>query len=79
MWQAVQHVLHDGPRMHTVGPRENLADIALLYYGHASKWPAIYRHNTHTIANPNDVTPGQQLVIPYLEPHISRELLEFSE
>ncbi|MCA9966022.1 MAG: LysM peptidoglycan-binding domain-containing protein [Anaerolineales bacterium] len=54
---------------HIVQPGETLADIALHYYGSATrdKWMLIYELNKHEIGNdPAFTQPGQQLQIPSL-------------
>ncbi len=53
-------------RTHRVARGETLATIAQAYYGDASKWAVIYSHNERYIANPNQLDPGQELVIPHL-------------
>lgn len=54
-------------KKHVVAAGETLGDIALKYYGSASKekWMAIYEANKGLIGdNPNKIKVGQELVIP---------------
>lgn len=53
-------------RTHRVARGETLAGIAQTYYGDASKWSVIYRHNDRYIRNPNQLDPGMELVVPHL-------------
>jgi hypothetical protein len=54
-------------RVHVVRHGDWLSKIAAHYYGHASKWPALYEANRRTIGNnPNLIIPGQRLIIPSL-------------
>jgi len=55
---------------HVVAAGETLSDLALKYYGSASKdhWMKIYEHNKAAIGdNPNVIKPGLQLRIPEIE------------
>jgi nucleoid-associated protein YgaU len=54
---------------HVMTDRETLSDLALKYYGHATKkyWMLIYTANEAAIGpNPNQVRPGTELKIPVL-------------
>ena len=54
---------------HTMTDKETLGDLALKYYGHATKryWQLIYDANKDAIGpNPNQVRPGTVLKIPVL-------------
>jgi nucleoid-associated protein YgaU len=54
---------------HTVSDDDTLSDIALKYYGHATKpyYMHIYEANKTTIGdNPNVIRPGIELQIPEL-------------
>ena len=54
---------------HTMTDKETLSDLALKYYGHATKpyWQLIYEANKEAIgSNPNQVRPGTVLKIPVL-------------
>lgn len=60
-------------RLHRVMPGETLTTIAEQYYGcrdstkHAL---IIWQHNRDHVADPNQIYPGQQLVIPHLPSHM---------
>lgn len=59
----------EGVAEHTVQPDETLSEIALKYYGHATKpyWMHIYEHNKDAIGdNPGIVRVGTELSIPEL-------------
>ena len=49
---------------YTVVPGDNLSKIASNHYGDSSKWRVIYEANRDLISNPNQIWPGQVLVIP---------------
>ena len=49
---------------YTVAPGDNLSKIAHEQYGDSSKWRVIYEANKGLISNPNQIWPGQILVIP---------------
>ncbi len=49
---------------YTVQAGDYLGKIALNLYGDASKWSNIYEANRSILKNPNDLQPGQVLVIP---------------
>ncbi len=49
---------------YTVVPGDNLSKIARNHYGDSSKWRVIYEANRDLISNPNQIWPGQVLVIP---------------
>jgi len=56
---------------HVMTDKETLSDLALHYYGHATKkyWMLIYKANEAAIGdNPNQVRPGTALQIPVLPP-----------
>lgn len=50
---------------HTVRPGETLASIAERYLGHASKEMAIFEANRDRMNDPDQIMPGQQLLIPW--------------
>lgn len=50
--------------LHTVQPGETLASIAKLYFGSASRDKAIFAANRDRLNEPEQIFPGQQLVIP---------------
>ena len=49
---------------YTVIKGDNLSKIAKNQYGDTSKWRVIYEANKDIINNPNQIWPGQTLVIP---------------
>jgi nucleoid-associated protein YgaU len=49
---------------HTIVEGEQLSDIAYKYYRNDREWHIIADANE--IFNPFDLTPGQQIIIPYL-------------
>ena len=49
---------------YTVVRGDNLSKIAKNQYGDTSKWRVIYEANKDIISNPNQIWPGQTLVIP---------------
>lgn len=49
---------------HRVAPGESLSLLAKRYLGSASRWQEIYYLNSHKIANPHWIYPGQVLSIP---------------
>ena len=53
-------------RTHRVQRGETLAGIAQTYYGDHTKWAVIYQHNERYLPNPNQLNPGQELVVPHL-------------
>ena len=59
-----------GLREYTVQPGDNLTTIAKQYYGSCEPRYAlaIYQANKDKIADPNNVYPGQVLMIPHV-PH----------
>jgi nucleoid-associated protein YgaU len=50
---------------HTVRQDETLASIAERYLGHASKEMAIFEANRDRMNDPDQIMPGQQLLIPW--------------
>jgi len=60
---------------HTMTDKETLSDLALKYYGHATKpyWQLIYEANKEAIGpNPNQVRPGTLLKIPVLPDNLKK-------
>lgn len=45
---------------------DTLRSIAYRFYKDGDKWPVVFRHNKHYIADPNVLTPGQIIVIPHV-------------
>jgi nucleoid-associated protein YgaU len=50
---------------HTVGPGETLASIAERYLGSTSREMAIFEANRDRMNDPDQILPGQQLLIPW--------------
>jgi nucleoid-associated protein YgaU len=50
---------------HVVQPGETLASIAEQYFGRASKEMAIFDANRDRMNDPDQIFPGQQLLIPW--------------
>lgn len=50
--------------IHAVQEGESLSLLARRYLGSAQRWPEIYYLNSHKIANPQWIYPGQRLAIP---------------
>lgn len=56
---------------HTVRKNETLWDIAKEFYGKGMLWRVIYQRNKELIGNnPDDIHPGQVLIIPIVITHI---------
>lgn len=53
-----------GDRFYVVEPGDNLAYIALQFYGNTNDYTRIYEANRSKIAQPNDIRVGQRLIIP---------------
>ena len=51
-------------RRYTVRPGDSLSRISLQFYGSASEYMKIFEANRDQISDPNQIRPGQQLVIP---------------
>ncbi|MFC1720291.1 LysM peptidoglycan-binding domain-containing protein [Pseudomonadota bacterium] len=54
----------DGPRSYTVQSGDTLWKIAQEMYGKGSEYMKIYEANTDLLKNPDNILPGQKLVIP---------------
>jgi len=52
-------------RTYTVEPGDSLASIAQRFYGSDSDWTYLYQANEAKIANPNQIYPGELLLVPY--------------
>lgn len=50
--------------VYTVQPGDSLSLIAMRHLGSAQRWSEIYYLNSHQIANPNWIFPGQRLQVP---------------
>lgn len=55
--------------LHRVEITDTLGSLAQHYYGDASLYKMILDHNTHYVPDPNHLTPGIHLAIPY-HPHL---------
>ena len=53
-------------RYHRVQWGETLATLAKLYYDDGKLAVFIYQHNREAIVNPNNIYPGQRILIPYM-------------
>lgn len=53
-----------GDRFYVVEPGDNLAYIALQFYGNTNDYTRIYEANRSKISQPNDIRVGQRLIIP---------------
>ncbi len=51
-------------RTHVVAKGDTLFKLARMYYQDASRWKDIYQANQSTLADPNLIRVGQELVIP---------------
>ena len=52
------------PRVHTVESGDTLSKIAKQYYGDPNQYPKIFQANTPMIKDPDEIYPGQVLLIP---------------
>jgi nucleoid-associated protein YgaU len=67
-WPEPPHAKSEKPvRVHTVRGGDTLIRIAIEYYGSPDRYMEIYKANRDILADPEDIFPGQELVIPYLE------------
>lgn len=53
-----------GSRYHTVQRKDTLYKLARQYYNDEGSWKRIYQANSDVINNPNQIYPGQKLLIP---------------
>ncbi len=53
-----------GPRIYTVQPGDTLSGIAERELGDANRWPEIFERNRDVISDPDQIFPGQALVLP---------------
>jgi LysM repeat protein len=51
-------------RTYTVEPGDTLASIAQRFYGTDNDWTVLYQANKAKVANPNQIYPGELLLIP---------------
>lgn len=52
------------PKTYTVQSGDSLSKIAKEFYGDANKYEKIFEANRDKLHNPNEIRPGQELVIP---------------
>jgi len=57
----------DGQRIYTVQSGDTLWKISQEMYGNGSKYMKIFEANTDLLKNPDQIFPGQKLVIPGAE------------
>jgi len=53
-----------GSRYHTVQRKDTLYNLARQYYNDERSWKKIYQANSDVIHDPNQIYPGQKLLIP---------------
>ncbi len=51
-------------RVYTVKAGDSLSRISQQFYGNANQYMKIFEANRNLLSNPNEIKPGQQLVIP---------------
>lgn len=51
-------------RTYMVQPGDSLSKISKQFYGNASQYTRIFEANRDQLSNPNEIKPGQRLVIP---------------
>ena len=51
-------------RTYTVQPGDTLSKISQQFYGSANQYSKIFEANRSQLKNPNEIRPGQRLVIP---------------
>jgi LysM repeat protein len=51
-------------RTYVVVPGDTLASIADHFYGNDNDWTELYQANQSKITNPNDIYPGEMLLVP---------------
>ena len=61
---AKVHYAGTGNRSYVVETGDSLASIAHKIYGSYDDWTWIYQANRSHIANPNEIFPGERLVLP---------------
>lgn len=52
------------PRIYTVREADTLSSIAKKQLGDADRWPEIFELNGDVISDPDEIFPGQVLLIP---------------
>ena len=51
-------------RAYTVQPGDSLSKISKQFYGDANRYMKIFEANRNQLNNPNEIQPGQRLLIP---------------
>ena len=51
-------------RTYTVQPGDTLSKISQQFYGNANHYSKIFEANRNQLSNPNEIRPGQRLIIP---------------
>ena len=54
----------ESSRTYTVQPSDSLSKISKQFYGNANEFMKIFEANRTRLDNPNEIRPGQQLIIP---------------
>jgi nucleoid-associated protein YgaU len=54
----------ESSRTYTVQPGDSLSKISKQFYGNANEFMKIFEANRTRLDNPNEIRPGQQLIIP---------------
>jgi nucleoid-associated protein YgaU len=52
------------PRRYVVKSGDSLSKIAEALLGNAERWPEIFEANKDKLSDPNQIRPGQELVVP---------------
>jgi LysM repeat protein len=52
-------------RTYTVQPGDTLASIAQRFYGTDNDWTVLFQANKAKVTNPNQIYPGELLLVPY--------------
>jgi LysM repeat protein len=52
-------------RTYTVEPGDTLASIAQRFYGTDNDWTVLFQANKGKVTNPNQIYPGELLLVPY--------------
>jgi len=63
---AADKLVFSEPQKYTVQPGDTLQKIASKFYGHSVKWPMIYEANKGPLKSPDNIKPGQVIIIPVL-------------
>jgi nucleoid-associated protein YgaU len=63
-WSPVRPQGHDRPPKHRVREGETLSDLARHYLGSADRWTELFAANRQVLADPDQLRPGMELVIP---------------